>query len=194
VKSLVAEVVECLLAELEGFMPSLASRGATVCNARPAGERVPTLVQEHFVAASALARQERPAVNGVLDALEALVPQLAWHKRPSDGSDKGFDDGHFNAIIAGNAGLVSLGPVLMGVSVMAPGVTYPTHRHPPDECYIALCPGQWWREGQGWWAPGIGNLVHNPGNQLHAMRSGSAPHLSLWVLTGKGAAGFASGS
>lgn len=151
---------------------------------------VPAQVQEWFADSSRRALTTTPALAGVVTTLAKLVPELDWYKRPSDGSDTGFDAGHFNAIIVGNAGLASLGPVLIGVSLMASGVSYPVHRHPPDECYVVLSPGEWWREDAGWWTPGIGNLVHNAGNQLHAMRAGAAPHLSVWILRGEGAAGF----
>ncbi|MNM31358.1 hypothetical protein D3C81_419350 [compost metagenome] len=196
----VAQDVRRFARALDAFLKTVQGTGlggdveAMVANQRYPAGAVPPLVQQHFSSAAQLATTVNPSLSALVQALAALVAQLHWHKRPSDGSDAGFDQGHFNAIIIGNAGAVAMGPLLVGVSVMAPGVTYPMHRHPPEERYVVLSPGQWWREQGGWWTPGIGNLVHNPSNQLHSMRSAAQAHLSIWVLTGAGAAGFASGS
>ena len=65
---------------------------------------------------------------------------------------------------------------------MAPGITYPDHRHPPEEVYIVLSNGQW-RQGSGpWHAPGVGGIVYNPHDIVHAMRSGDSPLLAIWCL------------
>ncbi|WP_165976079.1 dimethylsulfonioproprionate lyase family protein [Pseudomonas putida] len=186
------------VAELDRWLRARGASGldAEHLEAAPgtSGAEVPASVQAWFAETSVRALATLPALAGVVAALADLVPSLDWYKRPSDGSDAVFDDGHFNAIVVGDAGLASMGQVLIGVSLMARGVSYPVHRHPPDECYLVLSPGEWWREDDGWWTPGIGNLVYNAGNQLHAMRAGAESHLSVWVLQGQGAAGFSPGS
>ncbi len=65
---------------------------------------------------------------------------------------------------------------------MAPEVTYPEHRHAPEELYVVLSPGQWQQSRGDWHEPGAGGIVHNPPNVLHAMRSGSTPLLATWCL------------
>ena len=69
-----------------------------------------------------------------------------------------------------------------GATLVAPDVRYIDHRHPPEEVYIVLSEGEWYREGLGWHAPGIGGVVYNPPNVVHAMRSGPAALLALWLL------------
>ena len=91
-------------------------------------------------------------------------------------------DGHANALIVGPDGLEPREDARVGVSLMAPAVQYPDHRHPPEEVYVALSPGEW-RQGDGpWHAPGPGGLVYNPPGIVHAMRSGKTPLLAIWCL------------
>jgi quercetin dioxygenase-like cupin family protein len=68
------------------------------------------------------------------------------------------------------------------VSLVAPGIRYIDHRHPPEELYIVMSGGEWYREDRGWHAPGIGGIVYNPSDSVHAMRSGPEPLLALWLL------------
>jgi quercetin dioxygenase-like cupin family protein len=66
---------------------------------------------------------------------------------------------------------------------MAPGITYPDHRHPPEEVYIVLSEGDWRQESGPWHTPGIGGIVYNPHDIVHAMRSSSSsPLLGIWCL------------
>jgi quercetin dioxygenase-like cupin family protein len=70
---------------------------------------------------------------------------------------------------------------------MAPHTRYPDHRHPPEEIYVVLSEGEWCQESGPWHEPGIGGLVYNPPNIVHAMRSAERPLLALWFLwTGPG--------
>jgi quercetin dioxygenase-like cupin family protein len=72
--------------------------------------------------------------------------------------------------------------VLLGVSLMAPRLQYPDHHHPPEEIYLALSKGEWRQEEGPWHEPGLGGLVFNPSNVVHAMRSADTPLLTLWCL------------
>ena len=131
----------------------------------------------------------RAAALACARAFAALVPALPWWRRPSEGGPADpFARGHANATLVGPGGLEERGDVWIGASVLAPRVDYPAHRHLPEEAYLVLSPGQWWREGDGWHEPGPGGLVHNRPNVRHAMRSGEAPLLALWCLwRGEGA-------
>jgi gentisate 1,2-dioxygenase len=72
--------------------------------------------------------------------------------------------------------------VWIGVSLMAPHMRYPDHRHRPEEIYVVLSDGQWRQASDPWHEPGIGGLVYNPPNVVHAMRSTERPLLALWFL------------
>ena len=117
------------------------------------------------------------------DALGALVDRLEWKRRLSaDPADRAFWDGHANAMILGPGGLEARDDLWIGATVMAPGVTYVDHDHPPEEVYLSLAPGEWWNEAMDWTDPGMTGVVYNPPGIRHAMRSGAGPFLALWFL------------
>ncbi|TCV66188.1 dimethylsulfonioproprionate lyase family protein [Pseudomonas fluorescens] len=113
-----------------------------------------------------------------------IAPALRWYTIPARTTPPEFQEGHLNAMIFGPNGLATFGNLMLGVTVMRPGLTYPEHRHRPEELYIALSDSEWWRESAFWHRPGIGGTVHSPGNHFHSMRSGNTHHLSLWLLFG----------
>ena len=130
--------------------------------------------------------QASPCGSNLVDhaqALLALSPQLAWWHRTADvvpGS--AMATGHANAMVIGKRGLEESNDVSVGISLIAPDIQYPEHHHPPEEVYLVLSKGHWQKSGGTWFEPGIGGLVHNPPNIMHAMRSGSTPLLATWCL------------
>lgn len=141
----------------------------------------------HLDAAFALARRQDSATTELATALQAIEPGFAWIRRstakPGDG---GFYDGHANANIVGPDGIEQRDDIWIGVSLVAPGITYPDHHHPPEEVYVVLSPGDWRHGGSDWFAPGFGGLVYNVSDTVHAMRAGADPLLAIWCLwTGK---------
>lgn len=129
------------------------------------------------------ARQQAAPVSELAAALEDLAAELYWERRPkADIEPDGFFDGHANALLAGPRGLERRDDVAVGVSLMAPGVRYPDHQHPPEEFYVVLSPGEWRQGGGPWYEPGFGGVVHHAPGMPHAMRSGKSPLLALWFL------------
>ncbi|MFK7859658.1 MAG: dimethylsulfonioproprionate lyase family protein [Granulosicoccus sp.] len=116
-------------------------------------------------------------------AMEALAPSLKWWLRP-DASQIGepFASGHANATVIGRGGLEEREDVWVGISLLAPDINYPVHHHPPEEVYLVLSPGEWQQDNGDWHEPGVGGIVYNPPDILHAMRSGSRPLLATWCL------------
>ena len=116
-------------------------------------------------------------------ALAAIEPQLCWQRRPGAENVPGnFADGHANATIVGDGGLELRDDVRIGVSLLAPQVTYPDHRHPPEELYAVLSPGSWRQDARPWNEPGPGGVVYNQPNVVHAMQSANSPLLAVWCL------------
>ena len=107
---------------------------------------------------------------------------LAPLPRPSALSSRNSMDGHANATIVDPEGLEIRRDAWISVSLMAPHMRYPDHRHPPEEIYVVLSDGQWRQASDPWHEPGIGGLVYNPPNVVHAMRSTERPLLALWFL------------
>lgn len=155
---------------------ALSSITALMPDAVPA--RLPAC--EHFAAAIATAKHGPADIAQLADSLVALEPRLTWYQRP--GAAQPFKDQHANAMIVGPRGLEQRHDVQIGVSLMAPGSVYPDHRHLPEEVYVVLSPGFWRQESRAWHEPGVGGLVYNPPDIIHAMRAVTAPLLAIWWL------------
>ncbi len=115
-------------------------------------------------------------------AFQALAPELSWKTRAMANGGPGFAEGHASARVLDPNGLEQRGGLVAGFSLVAPGVTYPEHDHPPEEIYLVLSGGEWWQAGGAWHAPGPGGIVHNPPGIQHAMRGTSVPLLAIWFL------------
>ncbi|WP_080587813.1 dimethylsulfonioproprionate lyase family protein [Pseudomonas brassicacearum] len=120
----------------------------------------------------------------MVQRISNIAPVLYWHRQSNPSELPEFNSGHYNAIIFGEHGIATLGNLILGVTVMGPGVTYPKHRHKPEELYIALSDSEWWRPLQEWVSPGVGGTIYNTSNLLHSMHAGMRHHLSLWFLFG----------
>ena len=146
------------------------------------GETPPPPAHRHLATALELARKS-PAIASLAEVFEALAPDLRWRRRPgAEAHGETFHAGHANADLVGPIGLEQRSDVLVGASLVAPGVRYIDHRHPPEELYIVMSEGEWYREDRGWHTPGSGGIVYNPSNAIHSMRAGSTPLLALWLL------------
>ena len=148
---------------------------------RPGTARLP--VCRHLATALEHVRRQPGPVGALADAFAGIEPQLDWKLRAgAETQGEQFLDGHANATITGPEGLEIRRDVWIGVSLMAPHTQYPDHRHPPEEIYVVLSDGQWRQASDPWHEPGIGGLVYNPPNVVHAMRSTARPLLALWFL------------
>ena len=110
-----------------------------------------------------------------------LMPYLPWQQR-QEADHPAFMAGHANAQIIGPDGLVVSDNLLIGISLLAPHVTYPDHHHPPAEVYLVLTEGEWRQEAKPWHQPGAGGYVYNHPHVIHAMCSADKPLLAIWCL------------
>ena len=155
---------------------------ATSVGAIAPGVLVPPPAHRHLASALERARAS-PEISPLAEAFEALEPELQWRRRPgSEARGKAFHDGHANADIVGPTGLEQRSDVWFGASLVAPKVRYVDHQHPPEEVYIVMSEGEWYREGHGWHTPGVGGVFYNPPNVVHSMRAGPRALLALWLL------------
>lgn len=149
--------------------------------AREGGHRLPacsSLPQALRTAASAT-----PVLAEIAAAFEALEPSLTWKRRSGGPSaSANFMDGHANAVVVGPGGMEDRDDAWVGVSLLAPHVRYPDHRHAPEEVYLALSPGEFRRADELWFEPGAGSSFFNKPGVVHAMRSGQAPLFAVWCL------------
>lgn len=152
----------------------------------PGAARLP--VCRHLPTALREARRQPGPVGALADAFAVIEPQLNWTIRAgAETQGEQFLNSHANATITGPKGTGPEGlelrsDVRIGVSLLAPHTRYPDHRHPPEEIYIVLSRGEWRQASNPWHEPGIGGLVYNPPNIVHAMRSTERPLLALWFL------------
>ena len=152
-------------------------------NPDPGSRQFP--VCDRIEAGLAVARADgSPEIARLADCLARLAPRLGWRRREGlESDDPNFPEGHANAVLLGADGLELHRDVRLGVSLLAPGVTYPDHRHPPEEGYLVLSGGDWRQDRGPWFARAPGETVHNVPNIWHAMRAGAeAPLLALWML------------
>ena len=136
----------------------------------------------HFHSAIAGASRGPADVAHVARTLTSLGPSLHWKLKSA--GDPVFAGGHANATLVGPfaEALERRDGVWVGISLMAPSITYPDHNHPPEEVYLALSRGYWRQEARPWHEPGVGGVVYNPPGITHAMRSGDDPFLAIWCL------------
>jgi quercetin dioxygenase-like cupin family protein len=146
-------------------------------------ESVRLPICRHLDTALERARHQPGPVGALADAFSAIEPQLGWQVRTGRETDaEPFLSSHANATITGSDGIEIRSDVRIGVSLLAPHTRYPDHRHPPEEIYVVLSGGEWRQGDDPWHEPGIGGLVYNPPNIVHAMRSAEWPLLALWFL------------
>ncbi|HEY2662564.1 MAG TPA: dimethylsulfonioproprionate lyase family protein [Caulobacteraceae bacterium] len=171
------------LPDTAGFMALWRSRLASPGRPSPQTHGHKVEACAHLAPALSALESQPPPIRRLGQAFAALELRLTWAKRAYDGpcADR-FAHGHGNAEIIGPGGLEDCASIVIGVTVMAPGVDYPEHSHPPDELYIALSEGEWRRGQRAWFSPGVGGLVRNTPGVSHAMRSTDAPLLAIWSL------------
>ena len=120
-------------------------------------------------------------IQALTESFEKIADSLSWHQRDGSGHSN-FKRGHANAFIIGPNGLETYGDTIVGVSLLAPKVQYPDHKHLPEELYLAMSGGDWRQNKGPWQTPGPGGLIYNPGNVVHSMRAKSQPLLAIWCL------------
>lgn len=149
--------------------------GGTVPARRPACRHLDTALD--------IARTGDAPLPALADAFAAIEPKFAWQRRAKvDHETDDFADNHANAVIVGVGGLEDSERVRIGVSLVAPNIDYPRHRHPPEEVYMVMSPGKWMQNDNPQQARRTGDLIHNTPNAWHAMSAGDVPLLTLWCL------------
>lgn len=72
-----------------------------------------------------------------------------------------------------------------GFLLLGPHIDYPDHHHIAEEIYIPLTGGAEWRAGDaGFQKREAGEVIHHASNMVHAMRTGDAPLLALYLWRG----------
>jgi hypothetical protein len=169
-------------------------RRANTCkNARPAAKPVFDALRKNAGGQGSFTPQRVPAYGALesalliestgpapipqlVAALRELAPSLSWERRNASPPDAtNFHDGHANALVAGPGGLEEREDVWVGISLLAPRVRYPDHRHHPEEVYVSLAGGAWWNANMDWTTPPGGPYLQRAQcAPRHAYRSAAA--------------------
>ncbi len=131
------------------------------------------------------ARRSGGNLQALADRIHDLAPLLNWRVRSAGEptASASYADGHANAMIVGPGGVEDRSDIWIGLSLLAPDVRYPDHRHPPEEAYLVLTDGQFKHGERDWFTPGVGGTLYNEPDIVHAMRSTETePLLALWCL------------
>ena len=136
----------------------------------------------HFMTALHSAKSGPSDISAIAAAFERLAPLLRWAPKAGSESNPDFHTHHANTAIVGPMGMEKRSDVIVGAGVVAPGTTYPKHSHPPEELYVVLSEGEWYRDERQWYSPGVGGIVYHPHGITHGMRALGSPLLAVWCL------------
>ena len=121
------------------------------------------------------------------DLVEAIKKYYVYQSWRQPYSVEDFGSQFFNKSawfpIADVNGPIVYSRGLMEVMLLGSGVTYPKHKHSPEELYIVLA-GKVWSEAEnsnpGW--KQASDVIHHVPNQIHSVTGGDEPVLilNLW--------------
>jgi mannose-6-phosphate isomerase-like protein (cupin superfamily) len=116
-------------------------------------------------------------------AIAVAADALAWRppypELKGDPSYARFLDGYSYVNLAGPQGPVVTPDLGLFVTIQAPGITYPAHRHDAFEVYYVIAGrGEWKRGDESWTVREPGTFVVHGSQEAHAMRTGAEPLLA----------------
>jgi len=77
--------------------------------------------------------------------------------------------------------------IACGFLLLGPGTLYPRHRHDAEEIYVPLRGTARWQQGNAAWQERRpGGVIHHARQEAHAMHTGDAPLLALYLWRGDG--------
>ncbi len=114
------------------------------------------------------------------------APSLAWRQTyTAKDFDSAFLDNYAWSEIVGTVGPFESERLACGFLILGPSTHYPPHRHAAEEIYLPLSGTAAWQQGDGVWRERPpGTPIHHRSDELHAMRTGGAPLLALYVWRG----------
>ena len=121
-----------------------------------------------------------------VDLVAAVCRQastLAWRQTyTANDLDAAFLDNYGWTEILGNSGPWASERIACGFLILGPSTHYPRHRHEAEEVYLPLSGTAAWQQGGGAWRERPpGTLIHHGRDEPHAMRTGAAPLLALYL-------------
>jgi hypothetical protein len=155
----------------------------------------PHIYESRAVAASALpvlrwlpdmARDAAAFGADLVAALCRAAPSLPWRQTyTADELDAAFLDNYGWSEIIGANGPLAAARINCGFLILGPSTRYPRHRHDAEEIYLPLSGTADWQQGDGSWRERPpGTMICHASDEPHAMRTGAAPLLALYLWRG----------
>ena len=125
---------------------------------------------------------------GIKESLAKVIGDLRWNIDNGDFYDKSSEIG--DSYLLGNMNSELIGPKLgafrskelrLGLFLLEENIFYKDHKHKAPELYLNLTNGTQWRFAEMVWQnKRAGSIVLNKPFDVHAMKVGSRPFLSIW--------------
>jgi mannose-6-phosphate isomerase-like protein (cupin superfamily) len=167
-------------AEMSALAAVWPARGGDVSKTAP--DRLPAC--RHLDAALGLAASGPEHALAI--TIGALAPSLRWtYSYPPNAADRDLGSKVAFSQIVGSKGLVPSDKVHIGLTLLAPFVTYPAHAHPAVELYLVVGGTAAWQRGHESaieWPPG--SVIVHPSLVPHAMTTTDEPLLAIWTWRG----------
>ncbi len=121
--------------------------------------------------------------SDLVAAVCRAAPSMAWRQSYSaEDLDSVFLHNYGWSEILGAGGPWVSARIACGLLLLGPSTHYPRHRHEAEEIYLPLSGTAAWQQGDGVWRDRTpGTLIHHASEEPHAMRTGTAPLLALYL-------------
>ncbi len=157
----------------------------------PGGLRVPkptSLGVLRWLGVAAASAPPGP-LSSLARAVAAAAPLLAWRQTydPSEVAAS-FLERYGWCELIGATGPIPSAALAAGVLLLGPGTHYPPHAHVAEELYVPLSGTAQWSRGHGgdFESRQPGEPIFHASGESHAMRTGAAPLLALYLWQGAG--------
>jgi quercetin dioxygenase-like cupin family protein len=126
-----------------------------------------------------------PAAFGIdlVAAVCRAAPSMVWRQTYSAKDlDAAFLDNYGWSEVLGVSGPLAAGRIACGLLILGPSTHYPRHRHEAEEIYLPLSGTAEWQQGDAPWRKrSPGTVIHHARHEPHAMRTGAAPLLAVYL-------------
>lgn len=124
------------------------------------------------------------STTSIVQEIQETYQSQQW-RQPYQADDFGLDFINKTAWfpIADVEGPILYSKGLMEIMLLEPNITYPNHKHSPEELYVVLAGHVWWQsDNQKACRKFAGEVIHHLPNVIHSIKAGNKPVLilNLW--------------
>ena len=190
VKNLILEIIDFLEKNLETKSEIKILKSIKDISLREDnfGYHVPNFPPKERALYDAISSIESSGLLGIKESLATVIGDLRWNIDDGNFYDKNSEIGE--SYLLGNMNCELIGPTLgafrsnglrLGLFLLEENIFYKDHKHKAAELYLNLTNGTQWRFADMIWEDKqAGSIVYNKPYDIHAMKVGSEPFLSIW--------------